>query len=92
MVKSIEKNSNRLSNYQHTSNSALPRPTKTPIAMIGLGCRFPGGANDLVDLWWLLWDGVDAITEVPANRWHVDAFYDPSPSKPGKSVSRWGLS
>lgn len=60
-----------------------------PIAIIGMGCRFPG-ASGLAGYWQLLRDGVDAITEVPAERWDVDAFYDPDRSAPGKMYSRWG--
>jgi acyl transferase domain-containing protein/acyl carrier protein len=59
------------------------------IAIIGIGCRLPGAA-DPEALWRLLRDGVDAITEVPTDRWDVDAFYDPDPAVPGKMNTRWG--
>jgi acyl transferase domain-containing protein len=59
------------------------------IAVIGLGCRFPG-ADDVLSFWRLLDEGTDAITEVPADRWDVAAFYDPNPAKPGKISTRWG--
>ncbi|WP_438010602.1 SDR family NAD(P)-dependent oxidoreductase [Sorangium sp. So ce321] len=59
------------------------------IAIIGLSCRFPS-ANDLEAFWALLRDGVDAITEVPPDRWDTEAFYDPDPSAPGRTSSRWG--
>src|SRR5438045_623068 len=61
-----------------------------PIAIIGIGCRFPGGANDPEAFWTLLERGGDAVTEVPADRWELCSFYDPDPSKPGKTYSRWG--
>ena len=60
-----------------------------PIAIIGIGCRLPG-ANNPEDFWSLLRDGVDAVTEVPAERWDVDAFYDPDSQVPGKMNTRWG--
>ena len=60
-----------------------------PIAIIGIGCRFPG-ANDPAAFWQLLRDGVDAIREVPADRFDEHAFYDPDPSIPGKMNTRWG--
>src|SRR5215472_16675094 len=60
-----------------------------PIAIIGIGCRFPGAANPQT-FWQLLRGGIDAITEVPRDRWDVDAFYDPDPAKPGKMSTRWG--
>src|SRR6478609_6726158 len=60
------------------------------IAIIGIGCRFPGGANDPESYWRLLHDGVDAIREVPAERWSIDALYDPDPDVPGRMTTRHG--
>jgi myxalamid-type polyketide synthase MxaE and MxaD len=59
-----------------------------PIAIVGMSCRYPGCA-DLASFWRLLLEGRDAVTEVPADRWSLDAFYDPDPSRPGKMTSRW---
>ena len=59
-----------------------------PIAIIGMSCRFPGGANDPEAFWQLLHDGVDAITEVPPERWNIDAYYDPDNDAPGKMYTR----
>ncbi|MEQ8971993.1 MAG: type I polyketide synthase [Coleofasciculus sp. C1-SOL-03] len=60
-----------------------------PIAIIGIGCRFPG-AKDPTAFWQLLRDGVDAITEIPTNRWDINELYDPNPEHPGKISSRYG--
>ncbi len=60
-----------------------------PIAIIGLSCRFPGAGNAEA-FWKLLCDGVDAISEVPAARFNVNAYYDADPSIPGKINTRWG--
>jgi acyl transferase domain-containing protein/aryl carrier-like protein len=60
------------------------------IAIIGIGCRFPGGANSPEAFWELQRNGVDAITEVPADRWDSKAFYHPDSGRPGKINSRWG--
>jgi len=60
-----------------------------PIAVIGIGCRFPG-AKDPESFWQLLSNGVDMIKEVPEDRWNKHAFYHPDPSVPGKSISYWG--
>jgi acyl transferase domain-containing protein/acyl carrier protein len=60
-----------------------------PIAIIGIGCRFPG-AHGPEAFWQLLREGVDAITEVPAERFNLHAFYDPDPATPGKMNTRWG--
>ena len=66
------------------------RTKNEPIAVIGMGLRFPGGAKDPASFWRLLANGVDAIGEVPSDRWDVDAYYDPDPDAPGKTSSRWG--
>ncbi|NIO82504.1 MAG: SDR family NAD(P)-dependent oxidoreductase [Candidatus Aminicenantes bacterium] len=73
-----------------TRFAEFTHPESGPIAIIGMGCRFPGGCSDLETFWQLLHDGVDAITEIPADRWDVDAFYDPNPDTPGKTYVRWG--
>ena len=61
-----------------------------PIAIIGMSCRFPGGADSPEAFWQLLNDGVDAIAEVPKDRWKIDDYYDPNPDSPGKIVTRDG--
>ena len=55
----------------------ITRAKTEPIAVIGIGSRFPGGANDPDSFWKLLQAGVDAIRQVPSNRWKADAYYDP---------------
>jgi acyl transferase domain-containing protein/NADP-dependent 3-hydroxy acid dehydrogenase YdfG/acyl carrier protein len=60
-----------------------------PIAIIGIGCRFPGAENPEA-FWQLLRDGVDAITDVPSDRWDIDEFYHPEPGTPGKMYTRRG--
>ncbi|MEK8021248.1 MAG: polyketide synthase, partial [Candidatus Parabeggiatoa sp.] len=67
-----------------------PKQAPEPIAIIGIGCRFPGGANNAERYWQLLVDGVDAITEIPPDRWNINKFYHPDPPKPGKTYVRWG--
>lgn len=61
-----------------------------PIAIVGLACRFPGGADDPEAFWSLLERGADAIREVPRDRWDIDALYDPDPGAPGKMCCRYG--
>jgi amino acid adenylation domain-containing protein len=61
-----------------------------PIAIVGMACRFPGGADGLDAYWRLLCDGGDAIRETPPDRWNQDKLYDPDPAAPGKMNSRWG--
>ena len=61
-----------------------------PVAVVGMGCRFPGDVHGPDDYWRLLLDGRDAITEVPADRWDADAYYDVDPSAPGRMNTKWG--
>ena len=67
----------------------LESAKREPIAIIGMGCRFPGADNPEA-FWQLLRNGVDAITEVPADRWDIEKFYDPDPDAPGKVCTRKG--
>ncbi len=68
-------------------DSGGARAADEPIAIIGIGCRFPG-ADGPAAFWRELSDGVDAISEIPPDRWDVDAFYSADPSVPGTSVTR----
>lgn len=68
----------------------VERTRHEPIAIVGMSCRFPGGANDPARYWEMLQDGRSAIGEVPRDRWDIDALYDPDPDAPGKMYTRWG--
>jgi acyl transferase domain-containing protein len=68
---------------------ALQSERHEPIAIIGLGCRFPG-ANTPEEFWRLLSEGRDAISEVPPSRWDVRQYYDPDPRAPGKIATPFG--
>src|SRR3984893_4068080 len=61
-----------------------------PIAMIGIGCRLPGGVRSADDLWELLVNGVDAITETPESRCRQQAKFHSDPARPGRITSRFG--
>jgi acyl transferase domain-containing protein/acyl carrier protein len=61
-----------------------------PIAIIGMGCRLPGGADTPEAFWHLLSHGIDAVSEVPRQRWDAQAFYDADPDAPGKISTRAG--
>jgi acyl transferase domain-containing protein len=70
--------------------AASERARNEPIAIIGAGCRFPGGIEDLDGLWQVLRDGADMVADVPADRFDIDSCYDPDPQASGKSVTRRG--
>jgi acyl transferase domain-containing protein/acyl carrier protein len=61
-----------------------------PIAVIGMGCRFPGGADTPALFWNLLKNGEDAIIDLPGDRWDIGAYYDADPDVPGKMTLRHG--
>ncbi|NES77484.1 MULTISPECIES: type I polyketide synthase [unclassified Okeania] len=61
---------------------------KEPIAIVGMGCRFPGGASNPDAFWELLRRGIDAAIEVPPERWDIDSYYHPDPGTKGKMYVR----
>jgi myxalamid-type polyketide synthase MxaE and MxaD len=68
---------------------SAPVGTSEPLAIVGMACRFPG-ADSPESFWRLLEAGVDAVRPVPADRWDMDEYYDPTPGKPGKIYAREG--
>ena len=70
--------------------TALQAEAKAPIAIVGLGCRAPGGVIDADSFWKLLSEGRDAVRPPPRERWDHDALYDPDPETPGRIAARCG--
>jgi len=64
--------------------------TNKPLAIVGIGCRFPGDANSASELWQLLLNGTDAIIDVPIDRWNADVFYDPTSTRSGRIRNHQG--
>jgi acyl transferase domain-containing protein/acyl carrier protein len=64
--------------------------SRVPIAIIGIGCRLPGGVSNPDEFWDLLAAGRDAVSDVPSDRWTVDDYYDPDPDTPGTMNTRGG--
>ncbi|CRZ16896.1 type I polyketide synthase [Mycolicibacterium neworleansense] len=63
--------------------------TDDPIAIVAVSCRFPGAPNPEA-FWDVLSGGIDAIREVPEDRFDIDEFFDPDPDAPGKTYTRFG--
>ena len=57
------------------------------IAIVGVGCRFPG-ADNLSEFWSVLVNGENHVKDIPKERWNINAFYDADPNKPGKTNVR----
>lgn len=70
--------------------AALEYAQNEPIAVVGLGCRFPGDCDGPEAFWRLLSQGIDAVREVPPERWSIDDFYDADAAAPGKMNTRCG--
>ena len=68
----------------------LERDRAEALAIVGLGCRFPGHAADPEGFWQVLSQGTDAISEVPPERWDIEALHAADPDAPGKMVTRCG--
>lgn len=67
---------------------AEEKPTNSPVAVVGMACRFPGASN-LADYWRVISEGRILADVVPPERWPADTLYDPSPDQPGKLSSKW---
>lgn len=61
-----------------------------PIAIIGMGCEFPGNGNDPDQFWNNILEGKDSITEIPKDRWNINRYYDPNSKKRGETKAKWG--
>ncbi|MFB6827322.1 type I polyketide synthase, partial [Streptomyces virginiae] len=72
-------------------NRSLIGAGTEPIAIVGMGCRFPGGVRSPEDLWRMVAGGVDAMSGFPTDRgWDVEGLYDPDPDRPGTTYVREG--
>ncbi len=66
----------------------MERSKSEAIAIVGIGCRFPGNANTPESFWELLSNGKDSVREIPLERWDIESYYDPNPDAPGKMYIR----
>ena len=79
----------RCSPKSHNENTN-ENPSVEPIAIVGIGCRFPGGIESPDDLWKVLLDAKDCIVDIPSERWDPKKFHDPSGKSPGRSYVHKG--
>ncbi|MDT5041428.1 MAG: hypothetical protein QOE51_2413, partial [Actinoplanes sp.] len=71
--------------------SAAPATADDLVAIVGMACRYPGGVSSPEDLWQLVVDGIDTVSDLPTDRgWNIADLYDPEPGKDGKSYTRSG--
>ncbi|NEO42203.1 MAG: type I polyketide synthase [Moorea sp. SIOASIH] len=89
-LKLIKVASDKIANLEAELKTLKSNNSSQAIAIIGMGCRFPGGGAGPQEFWDILHQGVDAISEVPQDRWSIDDYYDPDPETPGKMYSRYG--
>lgn len=81
---------NSYSDNKDRNNIAHTNDAVDPIAIVGIGCRFPGGVTNTKEYWELLLNGVDAISMVPEDRWNLNSFANDDRSAPGKTYTRHG--
>lgn len=65
-------------------------PSRDPVALVGIGCRFPGAVVDPASFWAFLSEGRDAIGEIPPSRIDLAHYFDARPATPGRIMTRWG--
>ncbi|MBP2325805.1 acyl transferase domain-containing protein/short-subunit dehydrogenase/acyl carrier protein [Kibdelosporangium banguiense] len=70
--------------------SATADVSDDPIVIVSMSCRYPGGIKSSLDLWRVVADGVDVMSELPVDRGWDEKLYDPEPGKPGKSYTKIG--
>ena len=60
------------------------------LAIVGMSCRYPGGANSIDEFWKVLEEGIDGIVDIPEDRWELERYYDSDKTVPGKMYCRTG--
>ena len=86
---------NELNKEEKTVNNSIDNDLhatdKDSIAIVGISCRFPAGANSPEEYWDILMSGKDAISNMPEERWEIEKFYSSDKSEPGKLYTKKGV-
>ncbi|GHF51340.1 polyketide synthase 12 [Amycolatopsis bartoniae] len=78
------------SGLSHAVSRSTGSPEAEPVAIVGIGCRYPGGVADLRGFWEMLEAGTDAITDIPEDRWRTTDYFDADKATPGRMFVRQG--
>ncbi|MET7774141.1 beta-ketoacyl synthase N-terminal-like domain-containing protein, partial [Nocardia sp. NPDC005366] len=91
LVDALRASMKQVERLRRENRNLLAKSTPEPLAIVGMGCRYPGGVTSAHGLWEMVDSASDVIGDFPRERgWDLDALYDPRPGVPGKSYTRSG--
>ncbi|MFE3260621.1 SDR family NAD(P)-dependent oxidoreductase [Nocardia sp. NPDC059091] len=91
LVDALRASMKQVERLRRENRNLLAKSTPEPLAIVGMGCRYPGGVTSAHGLWEMVASASDVIGDLPRERgWDLDALYDPQPGVPGKSYTRSG--